>query len=98
MDPDRDLPLTLQHARAQTRREFLKRSQSGLGAIALAMLLDRDGVTRGGEPSAASGRLGRGGAPSADNPMAPRPPHFSPKAKRVIYLHMSGGPPQQDLF
>ena len=35
---------------------------------------------------------------SADNPMAPRPPHFAPKAKRVIYLHMSGGPPQQDLF
>ncbi len=30
--------------------------------------------------------------------MAPRPPHFAAKAKRVIYLHMSGGPPQQDLF
>ena len=30
--------------------------------------------------------------------MTPRPPHFAPKAKRVIYLHMSGGPPQQDLF
>ena len=30
--------------------------------------------------------------------MAPRPPHFPAKAKRVIYLHMSGGPPQQDLF
>ena len=30
--------------------------------------------------------------------MATRPPHFAPKAKRVIYLHMSGGPPQQDLF
>ena len=25
-------------------------------------------------------------------------PHFAPKAKRVIYLHMVGGPPQQDLF
>ncbi len=35
---------------------------------------------------------------SADNPIKPRPPHFAPKAKRVIYLHMSGGPPQQDLF
>ena len=30
--------------------------------------------------------------------MALQPPHFAPKAKRVIYLHMSGGPPQQDLF
>ncbi len=87
--PDRDLPLSWQQARAQTRRQFLKRSQTGLGAIALAMLLDRDGrgMARGAGP-----------APSADNPMAPRPPQFAPKAKRVIYLHMSGGPPQQDLF
>ena len=30
--------------------------------------------------------------------MALRPPHFAPRAKRVIYLHMSGGPPQQELF
>jgi hypothetical protein len=30
--------------------------------------------------------------------MAPRKPHFAPKAKRVIYLHMSGAPPQLDLF
>ena len=25
-------------------------------------------------------------------------PHFTPKARRVIYLHMAGSPPQQDLF
>jgi hypothetical protein len=25
-------------------------------------------------------------------------PHFAPKAKHVIYLHMVGGPPQQDMF
>jgi hypothetical protein len=30
--------------------------------------------------------------------MTPRPPHFPARAKHVIYLHMSGGPPQQDLF
>ena len=35
---------------------------------------------------------------AADNPLAPRPPQFPAKAKRVIYLHMSGAPPQQDLF
>jgi hypothetical protein len=33
-----------------------------------------------------------------DNPLAPRKPHFPAKAKAVIYLHMSGAPPQQDLF
>ena len=32
------------------------------------------------------------------NPLAPRPPHFAPKAKRIIFLHMHGGPSQHDLF
>jgi hypothetical protein len=32
------------------------------------------------------------------DPLAPRPPHFAPKAKRVIYLHMIGAPSQLDLF
>ncbi len=90
---EQDLPLDWQQARAQTRRQFLKRSQTGLGAIALAMLMDRDGTVAAPRGASRIGRL-----PSADNPMAPRPPHFAPRAKRVIYLHMSGGPPQQDLF
>ena len=34
----------------------------------------------------------------ADNPLAPKKPHFAAKAKRVIYLHMSGAPPHLDLF
>jgi len=93
---DLDLPLNLQQARAQTRRQFLKSSQTGLGAVALAMLLDRNGA--GAEPAAKGGGPRRNQPPSTDNPMATRPPHFAPKAKSVIYLHMSGGPPQQDLF
>ena len=32
------------------------------------------------------------------DPLAPKKPHFAPKAKRVIYLHMSGSPPHLDLF
>src|ERR1041384_6852877 len=28
----------------------------------------------------------------------PGPPHFAPKAKRVVFLHQSGGPSQMDLF
>src|SRR5690349_18296094 len=79
--------LRYQSLQAQTRRQFLKDSQAGLGALALAMLLGRDG--RGASPTTAS---------TADNPMAVRPPHFAAKAKHVIYLHMSGAPPQQDLF
>jgi hypothetical protein len=70
------------HARLQTRRHFLLQSGIGLGSLALASLL--------GERA--------GAAPASDNPLAPKQPHFAPKAKRVIYLHMSGAPPQQELF
>src|SRR6188768_3858934 len=77
-----------QQLQARTRRQFLKDSHASLGALALASLL---------------GRGGRADSPSptpnpADNPLAPRPPQFAAKAKSVIYLHMSGGPPQQDMF
>jgi len=92
MDLDHELHLTLRRARAVTRRQFLKQSQAGLGAIALASLLQA-------ETTRANPTLDGGPTPDlAANPMAPRPPHFPAKAKRVIYLHMSGGPPQQDLF
>jgi hypothetical protein len=47
---------------------------------------------------ALSGLEGRGAEPSADKPLAPRKPHFAAKAKRVIYLHMSGAPPHLDIF
>src|SRR6185369_1484340 len=33
-----------------------------------------------------------------NEPLAPRPPHFAAKAKRVIYLHMAGSPPHLDLL
>ncbi len=78
------MDLYAMRARAQTRRQFLKDSQAGLGAIALSALLGR------------AGNAAR--VDSAANPMTPRPPHFAARAKHVIYLHMSGGPPQQDLF
>ena len=34
----------------------------------------------------------------AVNPFAPKPPHFEPKAKAVIFLFMAGGPSQFELF
>ncbi len=39
-----------------------------------------------------------GDATASANGTAPMGPHFAPKAKRVIYLHMVGGPSQMDLF
>jgi hypothetical protein len=75
------MDLRLQTARARTRREFFRDTQTGLGAIALAALMRRDSH-----------------AAAPENPNALRPPHFAPKAKHVIYLHMSGAPPQQDLW
>jgi hypothetical protein len=93
MNGDLNLDLNLQRARAITRRQFLRSSQTGLGAIALAMLMDPEG--KAADRSTTSRQIHTS---TADNPMAPRPPHFPAKAKRVIYLHMSGAPPQQDLF
>ncbi len=72
----------LQH---QTRRNFLKGAgHFSLGAIALESLLS-------GENRASAASL-------EGNPLAARKPHYPPKAKRMIYLHMSGGPPNLDIF
>jgi len=44
------------------------------------------------------GEEGRSEAIDPRNPLAARPPHFAPKAKRVIFLFMHGGPSQMDTF
>ncbi len=63
---------------------MLARCANGFGAVALAALLD--------DPA-------YGAAPSRDrDPLAPRQPHFEPKAKSVIFLFMDGGPSQVDTF
>ena len=75
--------LHLTHARAVTRREFLNRSgKLGLGAMALQGML----------PHAFSA------ATEAPNPLALKAPPLPSKVKSVIYLGMSGAPPQHDLF
>ena len=66
MDLDRELDLNLQRARAVTRRQFLKHSQTGLGAIALSMLLDGEGARRidpRSRPRPRPGAHGRGRQP-----------------------------------
>ena len=68
---------------AQTRRHFLRQAgQFSLGAVAMNSLLG----------TSASGLT------AAVNPLAPHKPHFPAKVKRVVYLHMSGGPPHLDIF
>lgn len=70
-----------------SRRHFLKESAVGLGAIAFGSLL--------GAGCKPDNKIG----PSLlADPMAPSPPHFPGKAKRVIYLHMAGAPSQLELF
>src|SRR4051812_43046516 len=66
----------------QTRRQFFGRSATGIGAAALASLLGDD--LRAADDLKTSGALPK--------------LHFAPKAKRVIYLFMSGGPSHLDLF
>ena len=76
-----------------TRRRFFSQCAStvgaGLGAMALEQLLG---------PGKIFAAPGSRGAPSSND--APRfvGPHFAPKAKRVIYMHMEGAPSQLDLW
>ncbi len=73
------------------RRAFLGRAAGGLGAMALASLAEPS-LTRGGETAvAASDRAGQAPA-EAPWPGVVNPLHFAPRAKRVIYLYMAGGP------
>ena len=68
------------------RRTFLRRAGAGLGLLALAALLDQEGL------------LAEDAEPRPLNPLAPRPPHFEPRARRVIFLFMSGGPSHLETF
>ncbi|MBM3840614.1 MAG: DUF1501 domain-containing protein [Verrucomicrobia bacterium] len=69
-----------------TRRDFLTSTASGLGALAFASMLKADGL------------LAKDPAPTARNPLEPRPPHFAPKANACIFIFMEGAPSQMDLF
>jgi hypothetical protein len=73
-----------------TRRHFLQATGAGFGMLALRSLLDNDRLLAA--PPASTG------VPQLINPLAPRKPHFAPKAKSVIFLFMYGGPSQVDTF
>jgi len=90
-----DLPipagLKREWAAVETRRRFLGRSGKVLGWAALAGLFGELGLR-----SYANGADIN--SVSAERRNSLGLPHFAPKAKRAIYLFMSGGPPQMDLF
>jgi hypothetical protein len=66
-----------------TRRWFIEQCGVGMGAFALNHLLASAGY------AATQG---------ADNPLAPRKPHFAPKVKNVIFLFMAGAPSHLEMF
>src|SRR5688500_17946064 len=68
-----------------SRRAFLAQAGGGFGALALASLLADDRQVHA---------AGKSNIP----PDGPRPPHFQPRVKRVIWLFMHGGPSHVDLF
>src|SRR5436305_13866992 len=77
--------LRSEYAKLVTRRWFFRQCGVGLGSIALSSLL---GVQRASATA----------TPKMADPLAPHLPHFAPKAKRVIYLFLAGGPSQPDLL
>src|SRR5687767_13101989 len=88
MNPDQfSHPLLQDYVRLETRRQFFKRGASFMGTAALAMLAPQ--LFAKDKKGAGSITAGRSSALG---------PHFAPKAKNVIYLHMVGGPPQMDLY
>ena len=77
-------PLVCEAARLITRRWFLRQCGVSLGSIALADLLARRAT--------AASTVPRG------DPLAPKTPHFAPRAKRVVFLFMAGAPSHLELF
>jgi hypothetical protein len=67
------------------RRNFLRQAGLGCGALALASLLHDEQLHAETEPA-------------TSGPLALKPTHFRPRAKSVIWLFMTGGPSQVDLF
>jgi len=69
-----------------TRRDFLCQCGMGMGALSLAALLGETGLLL---PATAADNI---------NPLAPKPPHFPGKARRVVHFFLNGGPSHVDSF
>ena len=73
-----------------SRREMLGRTGLGAGTLGLAAVLADEGVLASGHVAAPQTTIAAS--------LAPKKSHFKPRAKRLIYLHMNGGPSQVDTF
>jgi len=71
-----------------SRRDFLRRTSSGFGAMALAALMGSYGPEL----------LAETASPERSNPLKPKPPHFPARARSVIFLYMEGAVSQVDSF
>ena len=71
-----------------TRRDALRKIGAGFGTMGLAGLLAQTDMLSGAALASTN----------SASPLAPKPPHFAPKAKHVIQLFMPGGPSQVDTF
>ncbi|MGV3483931.1 MAG: DUF1501 domain-containing protein [Planctomycetaceae bacterium] len=88
---------------AIARRRFLTATSQGFGYAALASLIGKEtpaarDLSWMASSSAASPRIESPGGVVPSVGGLPSLPHFAPKAQRVIYLHMVGGPSQLDLY
>src|SRR5690349_6906311 len=84
------MDLTRERQSLITRRQFFGRSAAGIGTAALASLLN---------PRLFAAETGATGSPASHmSGILGDALHFAPRAKRVIYLFMSGGPSHIDLF
>ncbi len=72
----------LESLQYKTRRHFFKQCSMGLGGVALADMLATDVHA----------------LEAPGNPLMPKLPPFAAKAKRVIYLHLTGSPPHLDMW
>jgi len=73
------------------RRELLRRSGMGMASLGLSTILFEE-MLRDGALAATAG------PPTSSNPMLPRNPHFTAKAKHVIHIFCNGGPSHVDTF
>jgi len=83
---------------AQTRRHFLRGLSAGVGTMFLSVLASQESgwVTAAERNIDGTARLDF--TRDAWRPLAPLPPEFRARAKRIIYLHMAGAPSQLELF